>query len=277
MKKVFFFFFLLTAVAAGYSQTPNYSRLMDEAKAHFDQKEYVQAITCYEQVLDELKGTEYERLMPAIRNSMAISYLYLGVNALRAKDYAVSKDYLEKAIANAKSQSKTYLMANSWMGQWNSVQALAIRTRRGDYEQAVKFSREAERYFDLAQAPEKRLKEQLARASALESLSKFDEAETLLCQVMSECEGSQERSLIMGKAAYALGGIERVTERFQQAIVHLEQGYNLCISNTTAEAKTYARLCAGRLSLLYSRNIPDAEKESLWKQRADELKDQSVE
>lgn len=200
----------------------------------------------------------------------------MGVAALKEKDFTTAKTYLENAIKDAKPASKTYYMANSWMGQWNSVQALNIRTTRGDFEKALEFSLEAERYFDLAQAPEKRLNEQLGRSATLQELSRNDEAETLLKQIVSDCEGFNNRSLIMGKAAYRLGEIEMAGERFQLAIQHLEQSYNLCNAETTKDAKTWAYLAANKLKSLYTSSIPDNGKADLWKQRADELEPQTL-
>lgn len=259
-----------------WAQAPNYYSLMSLAKSHFEQKEYAKSNECYEQVCAELKGTNYESMIPTVRNSIAINNLYMGVNALNNMNFPTAKDYLDKAIKDAKPDSKAYYMAHSWMGQWNSVQALNIRTNRGNYEQAVKFSLEAERYFDLAQAPEKRLKEQLSRAAALVKLSRIDEAETLLKQILIECEGFNNRSLIMGKALYSLGDVEMSSERFQMAIQHLEQSYNLCNANTSKDAKTCAYLAANKLSSLYTKNIPDNDKENLWKQRANELESQTL-
>lgn len=259
-----------------WAQTPNYNSLMSQAKNHFEQKEYAKSNECYEQVCAELKGTDYDSMIPTVRNSIAINFMYMGVNALKDKDFPTAKNYLDKAIKDAKPDSKAYYMAHSWMGQWNSVQALNIRTNRGNYEQAVRFSIEAEHYFDMAQAPEKRLKEQLGRAAALVELSRNDEAETLLKQIITECEGSNDRSLIMGKASYRLGDIEMSSERFQMAIQHMEQSFNLCNANTSKDAKTWAYLAANKLSTLYTKDIPDNGKANLWKQRADELKSQTL-
>lgn len=260
----------------GWAQPQNYNALMAQAKELFQQKEYEKSNACYEKVIAELKGTEFESLVPTIRNSIAINNMYLGVAALKEKDYPVAKDYLEKAIKDTKPDSKAYYMAHSWMGQWNSVQALNIRASRGDYQQAVQFSLEAERCFDTAKAPEKRLSEQLSRAAALQELSRSDETETLLKQIMAECEGLDDRSLIMGKAAYRLGEIEMTAERFQQAILHLEQSYNLCNANTSKDAKTWAYLAANKLKNLYTKVIPDNNKAELWKQRAEEVKPQTA-
>lgn len=275
IKSVLIAFWSLCGMTV-WAQTPNYSTLMSQAKIYFDQKEYAKAIDCYEQVCAELKGSDYENLIPSIRNSIAINNMYMGVAALKKKNFPTAKTYLENAIKDAKPASKTYYMANSWMGQWNSVQALNIRTNRGDFEKALEFSLEAERYFDLAQAPEKRLREQLGRSATLQELSRNDEAETLLKQIVSECEGFNNRSLIMGKAAYRLGEIEMAGERFQLAILHLEQSYNLCNAETTKDAKTWAYLAATKLKSLYTSSIPDNIKASLWKQRADELEPQTL-
>ena len=103
---------------------------------------------------------------------------------------------------------------------------------------------------------------------------KQDEAEILLKQVINECKDFSNRNIILGKATFMLGGIEMETERFQLAIQHLEQGYELCIVSSTVEAKSYAYLCAYKLSNLFSNQIPDDEKAALWKQRADGLESQ---
>ena len=259
-----------------WAQPQNYKPLMDQAKSHFDRKEYAKAIDCYEKVVAELKGTEYESLVPTVRNSIAINNLYLGVAALKEKDYPKAKDFFDKAIRDAKLESKTYYMAHSWMGQWNSVQSLSIRTNRGDLEKSLQLSLEAERYFDLAKAPEKRLNEQLARACVLQELSRFDESEALLKYIMAECEGISDRNLVMGKAAFHLGRIEMLSEKFQLAVQHLEQGYNLCAKDSTIDAKSYAHLCADKMSRLFRAHIPDDDKAALWEQRAKELESQSV-
>lgn len=258
-----------------WAQAPNYYSLMSQAKYYFDQKEYAKSNECYEKVVSELEGTEYESLIPTIRDGIAINNLFVGVAMLKAKDYPTSKTYLENAIKEAKPESKTFYMAHSWMGQWNSVQALNIRTNNGDFKQAVKFSLEAERYFDMAKAPEKRLNEQLSRAATLYELSQKEEAEILLKQIVKECEGINNRSLIMGKATYNLGESEMTSERFQLAIQHLEQSYNLCNTNSSKEAKTWAYHAANKLSNLYTSFIPDNDKALLWKQRANELEPQT--
>ena len=259
---------------AAWAQPQGYNEQMGQAKSYFGQKEYAKAIECYEKVVAELKGTAYESLIPSVRNSIAINNLYLGVAALKEKDYPVAKGFLEKAIVDAKPNSKTFYMANSWMGQWNSVQSHNIRTSRGDFQQALQLSLEAERYFDLAQAPEKRLKEQLSRADILSELSRGAEAEALLEKIMTECEGIKDRSVICGKAAFKLGSMEILSEKYQTAISHLEKSYDLCNAGTTVDAKSYAYFCADKLSRLFSSQIPDDNKAALWKQRANELEPQ---
>lgn len=275
MKKTLFLIVIivLTDISC-QAQTQNYQNLMAQAKEFFHQKEYEKSSECYEKIIDELKGTDYESLVPTIRNSIAINNLYMGVDALKEKDYAIAKSYLEKAIKDAKPESKTSYMAYSWMGQWNSVQSLNIRTRRGDFQQALQFSLEAERYFDLAKAPDKRLKEQLSRADILQELSRGYDAENLLKQILAECEGVKDYSIILGKAAYKLGGLEMQLEKYQLAIQYLEQGYNLCAEGTTIDAKSYAYLCADKLKRLFRANIPDDDKAALWEQRANELESQ---
>ena len=258
-----------------WAQPQNYNALKEQAKAYYEQKEYIKSIECYEKAIDELKGTEYESLVPTVRNSIAINNLYLGVAAIKEKDFSTAKLYLDNALADAKPDSKTYYTANSWMGQWNSIQALNIRLNNGDYQKAIQFSLEAEHFFDLANEPEKRLSEQLSRSSSLLELLRNDEAEALLNQIISECNGITTRRFILGRAKYQLGGIELASERFQSAIQHFEKSYDICIRESAKDAKTWARLSAQKLYSLYSTNVPDNNKSDLWKKRADELEPQS--
>lgn len=267
---------MLLTVIGGQAQPAGYQAMMDEARRYSQQKEYEKSSECYEKAIELLKGTEGESLIPSVRNFVAINNMHQGIAALKAKDYPKAKELLEKAVSDAKPDSKTYYMANSWMGQWYSVQASAIHSERGDYEEAIRLSLGAERYFDLAQAPEKRLNEQTKRASALHSLSRTDEAEALLKQIMVECENDGKRNFIHGKAAYRLGALEVGIERFQEGIRHLEKAYDLCIGETTRVAKLKAMLAAAKLSDIYSRQIPDTEKAGLWKKRADELEKEYV-
>ena len=272
MKKYLMFLMLTLLIAiGGQAQPAGFQSMMDEARILSQQKEYEKSSECYEKAITMLKGTEGESLIPSVRSFISINNMHLGIAALKTKDYPKAKQLLEKAVRDAKPGSKTYYMANSWMGQWYSVQASAIHSERGDYEEAIRLSLGAEHYFDLAHAPEKRLNEQVTRASALHSLSRTDEAEALLRQIIAECENDGKRNFIHGKAAYRLGALEVGIERFQEGVKHLEKAYDLCIGETTRVAKLEAMLAAAKLSDIYSRQIPDTEKAGLWKKRAGEL------
>lgn len=275
MNKFYVFLFTFTmqflCVLGSWAQPAGFQAMIDEARSFSQQKEYEKSSECYEKAINILKGTEAESLIPSVRSFIAINNMHLGVAALKTKDYPKAKVFLEKAVSDAKPNSKTYYLANSWMGQWYSVQALAIHSERGDYQEAIRLSLEAEHYFDLAHEPEKRLGEQLMRASALSSLSRKDEAETLLEQIIAECENVSKRNFIYGKAAYRLGAIEVEAENFQEGVTHLEKAYDRCISDATPVSRTQARLAANKLSGIYSQQIPDSEKADLWKRRADEL------
>ena len=274
MKRTSILFGLLLvglALPAQIAQSAGYKAMMDEGRSYSQQKEYEKSSECYEKAINMLKGTEAESLIPSVRSFIAINNMHLGIAALKAKDYPKAKVFLDKAVNDAKPGSKTYFMANSWMGNWYSVQALAIHSERGDYEEAIRLSLGAEFYFDLAHEPEKRLDAQLLRASALSSLSRTDEAETLLGQIIAECENNSKRIFICGKAAYTLGTIEVEAERYQEGVKHLERAYDLFVAEATPVSRTQARLAANKLSGIYSQQIPDSEKADLWKRRADVL------
>lgn len=272
MKKILMIAVLtLLTVIGSQAQPAGYQAMMDEARRYSQQKEYEKSSECYEKAIAMLKGTEGESLIPSVRSFIAINNMHLGIAALKAKDYPKAKGLLEKAVSDAKPNSKTYYMANSWLGQWYSVQASAIHSERGDYEEAIRLSLGAERYFDLAKAPEKRLNEQVKRASALHTLSRTGEAETLLKQIIAECENMSKRNFICGKAAFELGSIEIETERYQNGVNHLEKAYDLCIGEATAVAKIHAKLAANKLNGIYAHQIPDQEKADLWQRRTEDL------
>ena len=142
--------------------------------------------------------------------------------------------------------------------------------------QALEYSLDAEKFFDLAEAPEKRLREQVSRAMILVDMARQDEAEVLLKQIVSECDGVASRFAIQGKALFVFGGMEVDAERFQTAIQYLEQSYDLCNVGETKESKIYAYMCANKLYHLYNNQIPDCEKAALWKKRADDLEPLTV-
>ena len=236
-----------------------------QAKTYTQQKQYEKSNECCEQIIARITSTPIEGLIPTVKNTMAINNLYLAVAAMKEKDFTRAKPLLDKAVVDAKKDTKTYYMACTWMGDWYSSQSLNIRLSNGNQLQALEMTTEAERWFNMAQKPEKRLSEQLTRAKILDDLKRKDEARTLLQQVIAECGNRSERDIIRGKALYLLGSMEADEEDFQQSIAHLEQCYNLC---SAAGGTDYAKLAARRLTRLYKYNIPDTDKESFWQQRS---------
>ena len=236
-----------------------------QAKTYTQQKQYEKSNECCEQIIARITSTPIEGLIPTVKNTMAINNLYLAVAAMKEKDFTRAKPLLDKAVVDAKKDTKTYYMACTCMGDWYSSQSLNIRLSNGNQQQALEMTTEAERWFNMAQKPEKRLSEQLTRAKILDDLKRKDEARTLLQQVIAECGNRSERDIIRGKALYLLGSMEADEEDFQQSIAHLEQCYNLC---SAAGVTDYAKLAARRLTRLYKYNIPDTDKESFWQQRS---------
>ncbi len=241
-----------------------------QAKTYTQQKQYEKSNECYEQIIARITSTPIEGLIPSVKSMTAINNLYLAVAAMKEKDFTRAKPLLDKAVADAKKDTKTYSIACSWMGEWYSCQSLNIRAAQGDMQQALTLSNDAGHWFTQAQRPEKRLDEQLSQASILKDLLRKDEAKAILSKIIAECEGRTERNIIRGRALYQLGTLEAEEEEFQQSIVHLEQSYELC---SDTEAATYARLAAKRLARLFDSDIPDAEKSAFWQQRSEGSKE----
>ena len=236
-----------------------------QAKTYTQQKQYEKSNECCEQIIARITSTPIEGLIPTVKNTMAINNLYLAVAAMKEKDFTRAKPLLDKAVVDAKKDTKTYYMVCTWMGDWYSTQSLNIRLSNGNLQQALEMTTEAERWFNMAQKPEKRLSEQLSRATILNDLKRKDEERTLLQQVIAECVNRSERDIIRGKALYLLGSMEADEEDFHQSIAHLEQSYNIC---SVAGVTDHAKLAARRLTRLYKYNIPDTDKESFWQQRS---------
>ena len=255
---------------SGNAQSEKWDSLINLAKSYFLQKEYLKSNECYKQVIAVIKPFDEDgRLTNKIRGMIALNYVYLGVPLFKAKKYAESRDYFEKALEYSANDPKVLPMANLWMGDWYSSQALQIRIAESNLQQAIEYCLLAEEYYTLANAPEKCLKEQISRAMVLSDISRIEDARQLLQQVIQECEGKDKRTNLLAKALNELGAIEQNTENYQMAIQYLEQSYNLSLSSD----KQNARLAANRMQRLYESQIPDKTKAELWKKRADELND----
>lgn len=271
MKRILLF--LITAFCCQISiaqndQMQKWDAMMTKAKEYAANKEYLKAIEQNEATIKDMESCGVDGLSATLRNSNAIYYVYWGESQLKSKNYEEARDLFENAIANAKPSSKTMTMAHTYLGNTYSLQSLNIRQVKGDLMQAVELSQKAEREYDLANAPEKRLKEQLRRSDMLNNLMKKKEAKTLLIQIIKECENVEARDAILGNALCDLGCIEQDLEDFQNAIIHLEKSYDML--NATTE-KRLALLPAIRLAKLYKLNIPDTEKASLWHEKVEEL------
>lgn len=247
--------------------TQRWETMMAKAKEYAANKEYLKAIEQNEAAINDMESYGVDDLSATLKNSNAIYYIHWGELLLKTKKYKGAQELFEKAIANAKPSSKTMVMAHTYLGNTYSLQSLGIKQVEGDLIQAIDLCKKAEREYDLANATEKRLKEQLRRSDMLNSVMKREEAKALLQQVIKECEGVDTRNAIRGNALCDLGCIEQDMEDFQNAIIHLEKSYDILI----VREKRFALLPAIRLAKLYKLNIPDAEKASLWHQKVEEL------
>lgn len=252
------------------AQTEKWDSLMNLAKTYHKQKEYLKSNEYYQQVIDAIMPFDNDaRLTNKIKGTMALNYMYLGVPLFKQKKYPEAKLYFEKAIEFAEKDPKVLPMANTWMGDWYSTQALTIRLSETNLQQSVEYSVIAEKYYEVANAPEKRLSEQVTRATVLSEISRIDEAKQQLQKVISECEGNDKRNAILAKALNELGAMEQNAENYQSAIQLLERSYDLSVVN----CKTNAQIAANRLLRLYQSQIPDESKVELWQKRINELKD----
>ena len=260
------FYFPIT----GISQVQKWDSLTNLAIIHHQQKEFEKSNECYEQVIAMVKPIDEDgRLTNKIKGMIALNYVYLGVPLFKAKKYTESKKYFEMALQCAANDPKVLLMANSWMGDWYSLQALQIRIAESNLQQAIEYSLLAEKYYTLAYAPEKCLKEQISRATVLADISRIEDARHLFQQVIQECEGKIKRTNLLAKALNELGAIEQNSDNYQTAIQYLERSYTLSQSSD----RQNARIAANRMQRLYKSQIPDKTKAELWKKRADELND----
>ena len=264
------FLFLCVYPNSVNAQIEKWDSLTNLARTYHQQKEYLKSNDCYEQVISIVKPFDADgRLTNKIKGMIALNYVYLGVPLFKAKKYEESKSYFEKALEYSANDPKVLPMANSWMGDWYSSQALQIRISESNLQQAIDYSLMAEKYYKLANASGKCLKEQISRAVVLSDISRIDDAKQVLQQVITECEGKDERTNLLAKALSELGAIEQNTENYQMAILYLEWSYNLSKSTD----RQNARISANRMQRLYEAQIPDKTKAELWKKRADELKD----
>lgn len=269
-KFVLSFLLLCIFPSAGNAQIEKRDSLINLAYAYHQQKEYLKSNECFEQAIAIVKPSDEDsRLTNNLRGLIALNYVCLGVPLFKDKKYAESKICFEKALEYSANDPKVLPFANSWMGDWYSMQAFQIRIAGSNLQQAVEYNKFAEKYYTLANAPEKCLKEQISRAMALSDISRIEEARQLLQQVIQECEGRDKRTNLLAKALNELGTIEQKAENYQAAILYFERSYNLNLPSD----KKKARIAAQQMQRLYEFQIPDKTKAELWKKRVDELKD----
>ena len=252
------------------AQIEKWDSLMNLAKTCFQLKDYSKSNEYYQQVIDLIKPFDKDgKLIDKIRGTMAINYIYMGVPFLKENKYSEAKPFFEKALEYSERDPKVFPVANSWMGNWYSAKALEIRAYENNLKQSVDYSIMAEKFYESANAPDKRLKEQISRAVVLSTIARVDEAKQLLKQVISECEGNEKRNSLLAKALNELGFIELNSENYQSAIMNLEQSYTLSVDSGDIQN---AEIVARRLQWLYENKIPDNSKVELWKGRADNIK-----
>lgn len=268
MRRCLFFILAFALSWHVNAQTERWDSLMAQAKNYVQLKEYARAIQCNEELIADLEAHGVADLSATIRDNNAINYLYLAVPLLKAKNYAESKVYLDKALANAKPEGRVAPMVHSWIAQWYSIQSQDIRVNDGDLSEAIALSQNAEMHFAQAHAIDRKCKEQVNRASMLSQVMRTSEAVVLLQSIISECSGNASMDLIRGEALGTWGEIDLSLEDYQSAIIHLDEAYTLCSMGTD---KTHALLAARRLLQLYTRHIPDNDKAQLWEQRVSEL------
>ncbi len=268
------FFLLCLFPSMGKAQIEKWDSLTNLAKSYFQHKDYIRSIECYEQVITLVSPYDKDgKLVNNIRGTIALNYIYLGVPLLKAKKYSESKPYFEKALEYSAKDLNVRSIANSWMGNWYSLQALSIRSSGANLQQSIDYSIMAEKYYKIAKTPEKYLKERISRATVLSDISQIDDARHLLQQVIAESVGNDQRASLHAKALNELGSIEQNAENYQLAIQYLERSYNLSIPLD----RQNARSAATRLQRLYETQIPDSSKAELWKKRADRLNDKKEE
>ena len=256
---------------SGLAQVGPLDSLMNLAKNYHLKKEYMKSNECYEQILATIQPYDGDaRLTNIIRGTMAINYIYSGVDLFKDKYFAEAKPYFEKALEYAANDPKALPVANSWMGDWYSWKALDMRISKTDLQQAVEYSLMAEHHYKQANATDKLLKEQVSRSAALHELLQIESAKQLLLQVIGQCESVESRERILASALCELGEIELKSENFQSAILYLERCYGLSISKN----KPTAYLAAIKLVQLYETDIPDQTKAELWKSRAETIDQQ---
>ena len=252
------------------AQIERWDSLMNLAKICSKEREYFKSNEYYELVILAINPYDNDELLTnKIKGTIAINYIHLGVPLFKEKKYEDAKHYFEKAIEYAVKDPKVFPVANSWMGDWYSWKALDVKIATTDLQQSVEYSLLAEEYYERANAPEKLLKEQVSRAAVLCDLSQIEKSKRLLQQVISECEGNENRTIILSKALNELGYIELKLEDFQSAILHLECSYDLSLSKDSSTAK----LAAMRLQQLYEFEIPDKTKAEFWKNRSNAIND----
>lgn len=269
MKKILSIVLLLMLTLTVSAQFEGLVELRTKAGEYAKQKNYLQSIECYNQLIAEYQKLGLTDLVPKVKANNALNYLNVAIPYLESKKYAEAKPYLDLALENAGTDTKVLPMVQRYIGHWYSFQAQDIRISKNNLDKSIPLSLEAEKHYELGGNINALLREKSARASVMADQLRMNEAKNLYLQIIDRCEKDNSLRALLGQVLCDLGNVERKQEDYKSAIAHIEKGYDICIEENNM---AYANIAADHLNNIYTYSIKDPERAKLWSKRKDEAK-----
>ena len=225
---------------------------------------------CYNRMIAHLKQMGLEKLATSIEGAKSINLTTIGMQLMQKGQFANAMPYMDSALVYTQPKDKNYRSAHRWKARACEIWGTELLSANGSREQVDSLYRTAEKHFAIAGSTVSALDVRNTRATMIQEAGQYAEALTIFGTVVNECGDSDSLSKVKSEALYHIGEIELKQDKIPQAIADLQRAYELA---QHADNRQIMFFSAEALRALYRSALPDRQKEALWGQRADQIRE----
>lgn len=225
---------------------------------------------CYNRMIAHLNQMGFGKLATSTKDLKAINLTKIGIQLMKEGRYAEATTHMDSALVYAQPGSKEYKSVHRWKAHTCVVWGSELLAASGDTEKADSLYRIAEKTFDKAGSKASALGVRNRRGSIAQDAGRYNEALTLYGSVVSESGNIDTLANVKTEALFHIGDIKLKQDRIPQAIEDLQRAYELAQHTGNHQTMLFS---AEKLRTLYRSALPDRQKEALWGQRADQIRE----
>lgn len=207
-------------------------------------------------------------------DNRAVIYMYQGRNEVQHNNIDEAQRLFEESIKLSTKGSKTYLQANSLMGQLFSKRRQLQERIDKTSTKIIDYSLNAQKYYLEAGKISNAFEEVAYEARVYSENNNTQKAMELLNDALRQCQGKDEMKKAKLAILRELGNIEIQKADYNNALIHTEELYHAHIDN---EDYVQAYNATQVLLNIYTFHIKDAQKQKLWKEQQELCKNHDEE